>query len=899
MGLDSTTSTCPELAPASSKNLLLTAFREIYCDEKVRIQPFHFPTSAKEGHKVQVICGLLEGDPPVHFIWQKNGESVSTSNNVNIMTHPDFSRLVINDVDVQSSGNYTCIAKNNQGQDSYTAHLAVRGPPKWLKEPTDTSTSVGESVTLPCATFGYPTPDVTWRKANDSSPDHWMHLVNNRHIRLESNGSLTIINVQNEDSGHYQCQVSNGIGEGLKKTVSLSIKAPPKWIKEPQDASVGLEGRVSLDCEVRGHPKPRITWTKIDGDEPVTLKSKARHHLGDNGSLIISDVKPEDAGRYECHATNEIGNGLKKEISLSVHVPARFENKFQVETVRWGETAILHCEAFGDKPITLTWTKSQMPISEKESTRYEVYDSTSELGTTSELHVQVTDREDNGLYVCIAKNAFGKDERTVKLVVLEVPGPPSDVRVEQTWSQSATVRWNVPYGGNSPITFFVVQYWRDAGAPHRLEEEKVSASQTFTMLKDLQPGTSYVVRVLAENEVGRGNPSESQQFLTKEAEPSAPPTDVTVEPRGAGTLRVKWKTPPREQWNGQLKGYYIGYQVASSTEHYSFKTVEFSKQVEEEYRLTNLLRSTEYKVIVQAFNSAGSGPPSQAIIAKTSDTDPPSPPFLWVDFQSRSSIGLKWKHKAPPPSKKDDEKEETPVAAPGHYTLYYKDEYGPWSEITVPRSAEREYTLSGLREGTRYQIYMKATSEAGDSDSSDMLTVRTEGGALSDMSSHPIVERGEDTPIYLRLSVIAPLGSSVGIILLVLIGACFYVRREEKRYKAAVPGGPDRRYSYCGSSTLPHPQRYKDVDKNRPLLRIPGVPMPPHPPPEGYPAPYATMPIRCGSAITTERRRPSEECRAIVVGKNGMLHHATMDRKRMAGLTIQETAEVHHYDMAA
>lgn len=29
------------------------------------------------------------------------------------------------------------------------------------------------------------------------------------------------------------------------------------------------------------------------------------------------------------------------------------------------------------------------------------------------------------------------------------------------------------------------------------------------------------------------------------------------------------------------------------------------------------------------------------------------------------------------------------------------------------------------------------------------------------------------------------------------------------------------------------------------------------------------------------------------------LLQATMDRKRMAGLTIQETAEVHHYDMAA
>ncbi|GIZ00674.1 hypothetical protein CEXT_127491 [Caerostris extrusa] len=40
---------------------------------------------------------------------------------------------------------------------------------------------------------------------------------------------------------------------------------------------------------------------------------------GDNGSLVISDVKPEDAGRYECHATNDIGAGLKKSVSLSVH----------------------------------------------------------------------------------------------------------------------------------------------------------------------------------------------------------------------------------------------------------------------------------------------------------------------------------------------------------------------------------------------------------------------------------------------------------------------------------------------------------------------------------------------------------------------------------------------------
>ena len=58
----------------------------------------------------------------------------------------------------------------------------------------------------------------------DSVPDQWTLVTNNQHFRIESNGSLTILNVQNEDSGLYQCQVSNGIGEGLKKTVSISIK---------------------------------------------------------------------------------------------------------------------------------------------------------------------------------------------------------------------------------------------------------------------------------------------------------------------------------------------------------------------------------------------------------------------------------------------------------------------------------------------------------------------------------------------------------------------------------------------------------------------------------------------------------------------------------------------------
>ncbi|GIY09020.1 down syndrome cell adhesion molecule [Caerostris extrusa] len=86
---------------------------------------------------------------------------------------------------------------------------------------------------------------------SDSLPDHWTHLVNNRHYRLEGNGSLTILNVQNDDSGYYQCQVSNGIGEGLKKTVSVSIKGK-RVATTPLDAKVSFNhNKASLSSSVR------------------------------------------------------------------------------------------------------------------------------------------------------------------------------------------------------------------------------------------------------------------------------------------------------------------------------------------------------------------------------------------------------------------------------------------------------------------------------------------------------------------------------------------------------------------------------------------------------------------------------------------------------------------------
>lgn len=49
------------------------------------------------------------------------------------------------------------------------------------------------------------------------------------------------------------------------------------------------------------------------------ISSSSHLHVFENGSLTILDVSEHDAGYYLCQASNGIGSGLSKVISLTVH----------------------------------------------------------------------------------------------------------------------------------------------------------------------------------------------------------------------------------------------------------------------------------------------------------------------------------------------------------------------------------------------------------------------------------------------------------------------------------------------------------------------------------------------------------------------------------------------------
>ncbi|XP_064488737.1 cell adhesion molecule Dscam1-like isoform X4 [Ornithodoros turicata] len=689
----------PSLLRVYLQLLLYAAFG--LAAEAPKLQPFSFPNNAKPGSRVIAICLTASSSTQATLSWLKDGNDISSFKNVFVDTKRGTSMILIDPVEVVNSGNYTCIAKNRAGFDSYTA--------------------------------------------------------------------------------------------------VLDVQAPPMWKSVPQDVRVSMGATTTFHCVATGSPKPSIKWSKQKGDDGLhSLKSSDLVQVLINGTLILNSVMDSDAGRYACEANNGIIPSATHEFLIFVNVPARFEEKNTVVTARRSEVTRMKCQANGDQPLSITWSKGNVRLDKRTSARYEVFETMTSDGLISELVVRDTERSDGALYTCHTENKYGKDDRKVKLIVQEVPGPPQDVRIRDVWSRSASVTWSPSYSGNSPISKYVVQYWRDHGTAHRLEELEVTGSMNSAMIRELLPGTAYVLNMVAENAIGRGEPSRTVVFHTGEEEPEAAPVDIIVEMKGPSTAFVSWKAPPREHWNGNLQGYYIGYRPRDSELPFSYRRVEASNNVSHEHLLSGLQRGTEYAFIIKAYNSAGSGPASQEKIVKTMDGDVPEAPKLFVTAVTADTMSLRWVMQS-----------SSDVTG---YNIHYRQEGGTWLELPIVKTANNTYTVTSLHSGSIYQVYVTASNVLGRGDPSPILMVQTERiAAAGETSAVEQANAEERVPLYFDMALMIPAGAIFLAVLVILVSTCICVKKL-KQTSRPVPEILRYDSSALNTGTMMS-QRYVEMEK--------------------------------------------------------------------------------------
>ncbi len=82
----------------------------------------------------------------------------------------------------------------------------------------------------------------------------------------------------------------------------------PKITDHPESQTITEgDGDVTLSCDASGSPAPELSWTR--NGSPVETSNNSRISLSNNNkSLTITNVNRADSGKYQCVASNKLGN---------------------------------------------------------------------------------------------------------------------------------------------------------------------------------------------------------------------------------------------------------------------------------------------------------------------------------------------------------------------------------------------------------------------------------------------------------------------------------------------------------------------------------------------------------------------------------------------------------------
>ncbi|KAG8225092.1 hypothetical protein J437_LFUL000071, partial [Ladona fulva] len=218
--------------------------------------------------------------------------------------------------------------------------------------------------------------------------------------------------------------------------------------------------------------------------------------------------------RYEFWVTAVTGVGegpssTRVILAPSSRVPARIPAFPLQLNVKHGQSIRLDCPVIGTPPPTRKWRRLSGP---SKMSGIQTSSETTLQSTGLSMSLTASSSAIAGNYSCQAENPFGSDEVWWEVGVTVVPSPPR-LSLRKAESDSLTIQWRIGDSGGSPIKGFILNYKREFG--EWLEKLEIEADSRSFTIKDLQCGSSYLIRVAAKNSVGIGQYSAALTAMTK------------------------------------------------------------------------------------------------------------------------------------------------------------------------------------------------------------------------------------------------------------------------------------------------------------------------------------------------------------------------------------------------
>lgn len=311
-------------------------------------------------------------------------------------------------------GNYSCTVQSmvsDTGRNGPFFPLAVRPHPNFqalifansFPKVFPDAPIAGDEIRLECIAFGYPVPSYNWTRKNADLPKKAYTLSYNR--------VLIIPNATVNDNGEYICTTKND-KKAIPKSVNVNIQMRPNFTIPLKDQIKDFNSEVNFVCEANSIPDSNYTWYKngefLDKDQLDRDKYIVQDNL-----LTIKYLDPDkDNGMYQCRAQNQLKAVYSSAQLRVLSMKPSFKKRPlepEIYAVTSGNTTI-SCDPEAAPRPKFQWKKDGNVIGAGGHRK---------IKPDGTLVISPTSRDDEGIYTCVATNAYGTDESRSRLIVLQ------------------------------------------------------------------------------------------------------------------------------------------------------------------------------------------------------------------------------------------------------------------------------------------------------------------------------------------------------------------------------------------------------------------------------------------------------------------------------------------------
>ncbi|XP_057573924.1 matrix-remodeling-associated protein 5 isoform X2 [Hippopotamus amphibius kiboko] len=519
-------------------------------------------TDVRYGGTLQLDCSA-SGDPWPRILWRlpsKRMIDALFSFDTRIKAFVNGT-LVVKSVTDKDAGDYLCIARNKVGDDFVALKVNVVMRPAKIehKEENDHRVFYGGDLKVDCLATGLPNPEISWSLPDGSLVNSFVQSDDSggrtKRYVVFNNGTLYFNEVGLREEGDYTCFAENQVGKDEMR-VRVKVVTEPAAIRNKTYSVVQVPygDVVTVACEAKGEPTPRVTW--LSPTNRLIPTSSEKYQIYEDGTLLIQKAQRSDSGNYTCVVRNSAGEDRKTVwIHVQVRAPKINGNPDAITTVReiapGGSRKLIDCQAEGIPAPRVLWAFPEGVVLPAP-----YYGNRITIHRNGTLDIKSLRKSDSVQLTCIGRNEGGEARLVVQLTVLEPVEKPvfhDPVSEKITAMAGHTISLNCSASGSpTPTLLWVLPNGTELPRGHQLQRfyHKGDGMLHVSGLSSVDAGA---YRCVARNAAGYSErlvslkvglkPETSKQYHNLVTILNGETLQLPCTPVGARQTRASWTLP--------------------------------------------------------------------------------------------------------------------------------------------------------------------------------------------------------------------------------------------------------------------------------------------------------------------------------------------------------------------